>query len=190
MHLPDACKTEENEEWLEKKMYASKHAILQTMQFMDVPENSDDESEDSMHCKEDEDDPFTSGRKSSSRHIDEVMLSKDDVCLFLYQLQYNVCFDMGFKVTTGPSSAHKRCYCPCGNTMKPWREQFFLNGISGKGCKTSCDTIKGKNNMLPSALLGHCKDVHTGGCPIHYGIHSYVSTLHALFIRSKGEKKL
>ena len=33
-YIPDACKTEEKEEWLQKKMSASKHAILQTMKFM------------------------------------------------------------------------------------------------------------------------------------------------------------
>ena len=107
-YLPDTFKTEEKEEWLQKKMSASKHAILQTMQFMYMPENSDDESVDSMHCSEDDDDPFTSGQKSSSINVDEVMLSKEYVCLFLYQLQYNVCFDMGFKVTSGHSLDGKK----------------------------------------------------------------------------------
>ena len=50
---------------------------------MHMDENSDDESVNSMHCEEEEDDPYTSGHKSSSRNVDNVMLSKDDVCLFL-----------------------------------------------------------------------------------------------------------
>ena len=74
--------------------------------------------------------------------------------------------------------------------MKPWREQFFLNSIAGKGCKTYCTTSKGKNLYFPSDLLAHCKHVHSGGCPIHYGIYSYVITLHALFISSKGKKQI
>ena len=95
---------------------------------------------------------------------------------------------MGFKVTTDASLDKKRCYCPCSKHMEPWREQFFLNGIAGKGSKTYCATSKGKNNMFPTALLQNCKHFHNGGCPIHYGIYSYVSTLHALFISSKGKK--
>ena len=50
-YLPDACKTEEKEEWLQKKMSASKRAILQTIQYMPMAENSDDESVNPMYCE-------------------------------------------------------------------------------------------------------------------------------------------
>ena len=144
---------------------------------------------DSMADSYDDGDHYMEHKKNEhSRNPNKVMVSKDDVCYFLYQLQYNVVFDMVFKIKIGADNGNKRCYCPCGNTMKPWREQFFLNSIAGKGFKTYCATSKGKKKIFPSDLLGHCKDVHNGWCPIHYGIHSYVSTLHALFISSKGEK--
>ena len=187
-NLPDSCQTQEHEEWLQKKMCASKQEILETMQFMHNTEDSDEESRDSMHCSEEEGEPYSSGNKSSSRNVNDVMLSRDNVCLFLYQLQYNVCFDMGFKVTTGASLDKKRCYCPCSKHMEPWREKFFLNGIAGKGSKTFCEPSKGSKNMFPSGLLQHRKDVNTCMCPFYYGIHSYVSTLHAAYISSKGTK--
>ena len=49
LYLPDACKTLQNEEWLQKKMCASKQAILETMKFMHNNEDSDEEYRDSMH---------------------------------------------------------------------------------------------------------------------------------------------
>ena len=49
LYLPDACKTQKNEEWLQKKMCASKQEILETMKFMHNTEDSDEDSHDSMH---------------------------------------------------------------------------------------------------------------------------------------------
>ena len=89
-------------------MSASKHAILGTIQYMHKPASSDDESVDSMNCSDDDDDHYQSHKNTSSRNKEEVMLSKEDICLFLYQLQYNVVFDMGFKVTTGERFEKKR----------------------------------------------------------------------------------
>ena len=95
---------------------------------------------------------------------------------------------MGFKVT-GPNILHKKnCYCPCSKHMEPWRAQFFLNGITGKGCHGYCETSKGSKKMLPIGLLAHLKDEKFNTCPVHYGIRIYVMTLYPDYIKTSGKK--
>ena len=64
--------------------------------------------------------------------------------------------------------------------MKHWREQFFLNTIAGKGTQTYCGEGHGKTKFYANDLLEHCRQKGNGDCPIHYGIHNYVNTLHSL----------
>ena len=64
----DACQTEEYDQWLQKEFIASKHEILETMQFMYNFEDSDECSHDSDYCWEEDGDPYRSGKKSSSRN--------------------------------------------------------------------------------------------------------------------------
>ena len=63
--LPNFCKTEENQDWLDLKMAASKEAILKTVQWMENAKCSDDEDEnfDDMHNPEDDDDPMMQYKK-------------------------------------------------------------------------------------------------------------------------------
>ena len=157
--LPKACKTEENQDWLDLKMYASKDAILKTVQWMHNSICSDDADDgvDSMADSYDDNDAYMEHKKNEhSRNPNKVMVSKDDVCYFLYQLQYNVVFDMGFKIKIGADNGTKRCYCPCGSTMKHWREQFFLVSIAGKGTQTDCGEGHGKTKFNANDLLEHC----------------------------------
>jgi hypothetical protein len=108
--LPNFCKTEENQDWLDLKMAASKEAILKTVQWMENTKSSDDEDEsfDSMHNSDDDDDPFMEHKKDEHpQNHNKKMVSKEDVCYLLYQLQYNVVFDMGFKIKIGVDNGKK-----------------------------------------------------------------------------------
>ena len=94
---------------------------------------------------------------------------------------------MGFKVTGSSSLDKKNCYCPCSRHMEPWRAQFFLNSIAGKGSHAYCETSKGSRNMFPMSLFAHLKDGKFNMCPVHYEIKSYVRTLYPEYIRTSGK---
>ena len=70
--------------------------------------------------------------RTGKRKVPEPAVSEDDVCLFLHAVQYNVLFDMGFKVQGSSKNDEVNCYCPCRRHMEPWAAQFFLTDISGK----------------------------------------------------------
>ena len=189
--LPEACKTEDTQHWLDLKMSASKHAISKIVQWMHNMTCSDDEDDEGfiMYDSDDDGDDYQAHKKDEHlRNHNKVVVSKEDVCLFLYQLQYNVVFDMGFKIKSGAENGQKRCYCPCGNAMKNWRKEFYLGGISGKGTKIDCSEGRGKANYTANDFLEHCRQNSIADCPIHYGIHAYVNKIHNLYISSKGKK--
>ena len=72
--------------------------------------------------------------------------------------------------------------------MEPWRAQFFLNSISGRGSHGYCETSKGRKKMLQIGLLSHLEDEKFNTCPVHFGIKIYVMTLYQDYIKTSGNK--
>ena len=77
-------------------------------------------------------------------------VSEDEIRSFVGALQYNVVFGMGFKVSGTLRKEKVNCYCPCNSYMKPWREQFFLNGICERGSSGLFQPCKVKVRVSPS----------------------------------------
>ena len=140
--LPRAFQAQENDEWLKNKAEELKNAISETIIFMrnlimEINRQCDDEDTDKstdMSLGAWENEYFYGNNRATSRkkRITELSVSEDDIRLFLDKLQYNLVFDMGFKVADPRNEYKNKCYCPFSNQMEPLRKYFFPNGISGK----------------------------------------------------------
>ena len=111
-----------------------------------------------------------------SKHNDH--LSEDDIRSFVGALQYNVVFNMGSKVSGHLKKEKVNCYCPCRSYMKPWREQFVLNGISGRGDTGFFQLCTVKLRVSPCELIDHLGLDTLKKCPLHFGVKAYVFALY------------
>ena len=98
--------------------------------------------------------------------------TENDIKLFVGSLQYNVVFDMGFKVFHSSLKDTKYCNCPCNTYMAPWRNQFKLNNIGLRdkyGLFPACNGIK----VTSSELIEHLGCDKVQNFPLHFGVSIY-----------------
>ena len=79
-------------------------------------EDDNEDSDESLMIYEDdwrEDDVYVNHTESTGkRSAPEPAVYEDEIVNFLDALQYNVLFDMGFKVFTSSKNDDVNCYCP------------------------------------------------------------------------------
>ena len=96
---------------------------------------------------------------------------------------------MGFKVQGSSKIDKVNCYCPCSRHMEPWRAQFFLTDITGKGSAGYCETSKGIRKMVPCGLMGHLESDKYKNCLLHFGLKAYLWALYGKYHGYVGHKR-
>ena len=74
--------------------------------------------------------------------------------------------------------------------MEPWRAQFFLTDISGKGSTAYCETSRGRRKMAPFSLMGNFESDKYKKIPLHFGVKLYLRDLYGKYHGYVGYKGL
>ena len=106
--------------------------------------------------------------------------------------QQNILWDIGFQMNHlkyhCKSSQYRnhnfttRCYCPCGNYMKKWREYHEINLILGQGGAINCKKKGCFKN--PEDLYAHLHSL-SGSCLLHRSFAMYLRNLYPDQVRNK-----
>jgi len=179
--LPAEWENEDSDEMKIRKSEAAEFAGR--MAYKRMRDCCDDDDDDSDNDSDEDNDGYYMRKQS------KFLYTRDDIKYFFHDMQYNVMFDLGFRVTGFAIEDENNCYCPCSTQMHGWRKYFGHTGIAGKGNPAHCGNA---HKFTPEGLVNHLFTLGTDtkSCVIHYGIFHYLHRVHGDKWGSVGHKAL